>query len=540
MKIVVAEKISEAALHLLHEDAAWTVIAPEEFAQSPEKALRDADALIVRSALQVDKRLIESAPSLRIIGRAGVGVDNVDQEFATRRGIVVMNTPGANAVAVAELTVALMLSLARSIPRAAETMRSGKWEKKSLQGSELSGKTLGIVGLGRVGIEVARRARAMNMSVVAYDPYVAPKIARDLEVELAELDHVYASADYLSLHLGLSERTVRMINAESLRKMKPGVRIINCARGELVDDVALEAALKSGHVAGAALDVFTQEPPKDNPLLALTNVIGTPHIAGSTAEAQEAVGVQIANQVREYLKNSIVQNAVNVPSLSDLEYRQLSPYIQLSERLGKFAAQLAAGNLEEISVEYHGEVADMKTALLRSSVVKGVLQGTSPDVINIVNAVAQAEERGIRLQETKSAARSSADEIGVKLTSSHGSVSARGTVVHGTSPRISEVNGIEVECPLEGNLLVFKNRDLPGVIGVVGTLLGEAGINIARFVLGREAPRSSASATQDGSVANAYAIAIIQTDTQADESVLQKFRELPAIVEVRSVSFLSR
>jgi len=524
LKIVIAENISDAAIGMLRAESGWTIVTPDEFAKSPEAALHDADALIVRSAVQADKKLIESAPKLRIIGRAGVGVDNVDQEFATRRGIVVMNTPGANAIAVAELTIGLMLSLARHIPRAAETMRAGKWEKKSLQGSELSGKTLGIVGLGRIGIEVARRAKAMNMKIVAYDPYVAPKLARDLEVELAELGAVYGTADFLTLHLGLSEQTVKMINGDSLKKMKLGVRIINCARGELIDDVALEAALRSGQVGGAALDVFPQEPPKDNPLLALPNVIGTPHIAGSTAEAQEAVGVQIVKQVREYLKNAVVQNAVNVPSLTDIEFRQLSPYMQLAERLGGLAAHMTSGNLEEISIQYEGAIAEMKTSLLRSSAVKGVLQGGA-DALNIVNAVSHAQERGIRLEASAVAQTNGVDGLRVTLISSAGRFTTRGTVVRGTSPHTAELDGIEVDSPLEGNLLVMRNRDLPGVIGIVGTLLGEAKVNIARFGLGRG---------QQGK-----AIAIIQTDSPVAEAVLQKLRALPNILDARSVSFPS-
>jgi D-3-phosphoglycerate dehydrogenase len=525
MKIVVAEKISDAAIRLLREEPDWNVVTPEEFAKSPDAALQDAEALIVRSAVQANKALIEKAPKLRIIGRAGVGVDNVDQDFATRRGIVVMNTPGANAVAVAELTIGLMLALARSLPRAAETMRAGKWEKKSLQGSELSGKTLGIVGLGRIGVEVSRRAKGMNMAVVAYDPYVSPKLARDLDVTLADLDTLYSTSDYISLHLGLSEQTVRMINAAALQKMKKGVRIINCARGELIDDGALEVALKSGHVAGVALDVFTQEPPKDNPLLSLPNVIGTPHIAGSTAEAQEAVGIQIVKQVREYLKNAVVQNAVNVPSLSDSEYRQLFPYMQLAERLGRLAARLSTGNLEEIAIEYHGSIAELKTALLQSSAAKGVLQSTAADIINVVNAIPQAQQRGIRLEESKIADGNSVGGLRVTLSTSTTKVTARGTVVHGASPHVVEVEDIEVESPLEGNIIVLRNRDVPGVIGIVGTLLGEAGVNIARFVLGR--------------AKQGYAIALIQTDSAIEEDILEKLRKLPAILDARAVSFPS-
>src|SRR5213076_1820505 len=316
MKVVVAEKISPSAVDLLREPR-WTVVTPEQMDGTLSGQLESADALIVRSAVQVDGPLLANARKLRVIGRAGVGVDNIDLDAATRQGIAVMNTPGANAIAVAEHTLAMMLAMARPIGRANELMHAGKWEKKSLQGTELRGKTLGIVGLGRVGVEVARRAKAFGMKVIAYDPFVSQQLARDLEIELSNLDSLYAASDYISLHVGLTPQTQGMINAAALAKMKKNVRLVNCARGELIDDAALVEALKSGHVAGAALDVFTQEPPKDNPLLAAPNVIATPHIAGSTNEAQELVGVQIAMQVREYLKRSVIQNAVNVPSLSD-------------------------------------------------------------------------------------------------------------------------------------------------------------------------------------------------------------------------------
>jgi len=301
MKIVLAEKTSSAAVTLFKEESGWTVITADQINGDLPKQISDADALLVRSAVDVNAGLLEHAQKLKVIGRAGVGVDNIDLDAATRMGIAVMNTPGANAVAVAEHTFALMLGLARHITRADVTTRAGKWEKKSLQGSELRGKTLGIVGLGRVGLEVAKRARAFSMEMIAHDPFVSASVARELGIRLASLDEVYAAADYLSLHVGLTPQTNGMINADSLKKMKKGVRLVNCARGELIDDAALAAALQSGHVAGAALDVFTEEPPKGSPLLALENVLATPHIAGSTHEAQDAVGMQIARQVKDYL-----------------------------------------------------------------------------------------------------------------------------------------------------------------------------------------------------------------------------------------------
>src|SRR5579859_4360453 len=333
MKIVLAEKVSPATLAVFAAEPGWEVLTHDKLPDGLAAALADADALVVRSAVQVDDALMEKASKLRVIGRAGVGVDNIDAEAATRRGIVVMNTPGANAVAVAELTIALMLALARKLPTANATMHAGKWEKKSLQGAELRGKTLAILGLGRIGLEVARRARAFGLEIIGSDPFVSAAVARENGIRLVTLDELMAGCDYLTLHVGLTPQTHGVINTRTLAAMKKGVRIINCARGELVEDEALVAALKSGHVAGAALDVFTVEPPKDSPYAGLDNVILTPHIAGSTAEAQEAVGVQIAMQVREYLKLGVVQNAVNLPSLTHEEDVQLAPYIDRAGRL---------------------------------------------------------------------------------------------------------------------------------------------------------------------------------------------------------------
>jgi D-3-phosphoglycerate dehydrogenase len=312
MKVVVAEKISPSALDLLRE-ARWTVVTPEQLDGKLAGQLESADALIVRSAVEVTAELLAKARKLRVIGRAGVGVDNIDLDAATRQGIAVMNTPGANAIAVAEHTLAMMLAMARPIGRANELMHAGKWEKKSLQGTELRGKTLGIVGLGRIGMEVARRARAFGMEIIAHDPFVSTAVAKEQGIRTAKLEEVYAAADYLTLHVGLTPQTAGMINADSLKMTKRGVRLVNCARGELVDESSLVQALKQGHVAGAALDVFEEEPLKNSQLTAIENVILTPHIGGSTFEAQEAVGYQIALQVKEYLKHGVIQNAVNLP-----------------------------------------------------------------------------------------------------------------------------------------------------------------------------------------------------------------------------------
>jgi len=315
LKIVIAEKISLAALEELKEPG-WTIVTADQVGENLSKHLESADALIVRSAVQADEALLSHATKLRVVGRAGVGVDNIDLDAATRQGIAVMNTPGANAVAVAEHTLGMMLAMARHLCRADALMHAGKWEKKSLQGSELRGKTLGVAGLGRIGMEVARRARAFGMEVVGHDPFVSVAVAKEQGIRLASLDDLYAAADYITLHVGLTPQTTGMINQAAIKKMKKGVRLVNCARGELVHEADLVEALKRGHVAAAALDVFTEEPLKQSPLMAMENVILTPHIGGATHEAQEAVGVQIAQQVREYLKHGVIQNAVNVPSVS--------------------------------------------------------------------------------------------------------------------------------------------------------------------------------------------------------------------------------
>ncbi len=525
MKIVIAEKISPNAIQLLKSEPGWTVITPEQLDGNLSAALDDADALIVRSAVDVNAETLRGKSKLRVIGRAGVGVDNIDLEAATKAGIAVMNTPGANAVAVAEQTLALMLALARHIPRADSTTRAGKWEKKSLEGTELRGKTLGIVGLGRIGIEVARRARAFEMKLIAHDPFVAAAVAHEHGIELAELDQVYAVADYLTLHVGLTAQTSGMINEKSLAKMKRGVRIINCARGELVDEAALAAALTSKHVAGIALDVFTQEPPRNSPLLALENVIATPHVAGSTKEAQDAVGVQIASQVREYLKHGVIQNAVNMPSIDDEQYAQMEPYLALAEKLGAFLANTISGGLQEISIRYGGRLSGWKTELLRNASIQGVLNQRVAERANVVNAAAIAQERGIHVSESKEENRTARaeDSITLRLRTATGERTVRGGIFHGNSLRLLGIDNIAIEVPLEGNLIYLRNRDVPGVVGRVGTLLGQHRVNIANLALGRTGPQADA-------------MSVVQVDMPAPEAVLQAIRELPEIQEVRAVT----
>ena len=528
MKIVVAEKIAPAALDLFREQGDWTVATPDKEELANE--LAEADALLVRSAVFVDAAMMNKAPKLRVIGRAGVGVDNIDLDAATKRGIAVMNTPGGNAIAVAEHTFALMLALARHLTRADSTMHAGKWEKKSLQGTELRGKTLGIVGLGRVGIEVAKRAIVFGMKVIAHDPYVATSLVQQLQITLVPLEEVFAQADYLTLHVGLTPQTQGMIGVQNLARMKKGVRLINCARGELLDDKAVLEALKSGQLAGVALDVFSEEPLKSSPFHGVANVILTPHIAGSTNEAQDAVGVQIAMQVREYLLKGVIQNAVNVPSVTFEEYEQMLPYIGLAERLGIFLAQSSESSIEEIIVGYSGDISEWKTDLIRNAAVAGVLNQLAHEKANMVNAASIAEERGIRLSERKKPRGSggaAANVLSVTLKTGHGERMARGAVLHGYSPRLLGVDDIDVEAPLEGNVIYLRNRDVPGVVGRVGTVLGRHNVNIANFSLGRG----------DQPLQPGGAVAVVQVDNEVSEAVLRDLRQIEALEVAKAIQF---
>ncbi len=535
MKIVLAEKVSPATLAVFQQEPSWTVVTPDQIKNGLEAELADADALVVRSAVQVTAALLEHAPKLRVIGRAGVGVDNIDAPAATHRGIVVMNTPGANAVAVAELTLGLMITMARGIPRANATMHAGTWEKKSLQGTELRGKTFGIVGLGRIGIEVARRARAFGMNLIAFDPFVAPVIARENGVTLVSIDQIFSESDYLSLHVGLTPQTEGFINQHSIGIMKKGVRIINCARGELINDAALVEGLKSGKVGGAALDVFAVEPLKDSPYYGIDNVILTPHLGGSTDEAQEAIGIQLAQQVSAYLKNGVVQNAVNVPSLSREEYVEVQPFVDLAERLGVFLSHSTPGNLENVEIAYAGRLAASKTELIRNALLAGVLKDT--EQVNHINASAIAAERGIRIQEDRKefASGGAGSVLKLVLHSAEGDVRASATVLHGNSPRLLSLDGIDIEAPLNGTLVVLRNHDVPGVVGRIGTVLGEHGINIANFALGRS--------TRSQRVPQGQALAVLQVDprtpTAAVAAAVEALRKVEAIASVRLVE-LSR
>jgi D-3-phosphoglycerate dehydrogenase len=531
VKIIVAEKISASAVAQLQEPG-WSVLTADQLDGKLPEHLKTADALIVRSAVQADAELLSHANKLRVIGRAGVGVDNIDLEAATHKGIAVMNTPGANAVAVAEQTIGMMLAMARHLCRADALMHAGKWEKKSLQGTELRGKTLGIVGLGRIGMEVARRARAFGMELIGHDPFVSVSVAKEQAIRLAGLDEVYAAADYITLHVGLTPATAGMINEGSIAKMKKGVRLVNCARGELVNEADLAQAIQQDRVAAAAIDVFNEEPPKNSPLLALENVILTPHIGGSTNEAQEAVGVQIAMQVKEYLKHGVIQNAVNVPSVSADEYAAMQPYIILAERMGAFLAQVSEGSLEEISIRYSGHIAEWKTELIRNGAIKGILNQALEEKANLVNAATIADERGLRVLESHKAKASTGGAgsvLSIFLKTSSEQHMVKGAVLHGDAPRLLHVDGIDVEAPLERNLIYMRNRDVPGVIGKVGTVLGEESINIADFSLGRRSGERDAAQPRE-------AIAVVHVDGAVSDVVLTRLRGIPAVQRAKGVT----
>jgi len=528
MNILIAEPMAAAGIELLRSEPGWNVIVsnPKEYLG----CLPEADALVVRSAVKVTREVLDQAPKLRVIGRAGVGVDNVDLNAATAAGVIVMNTPGGNAVAVAEHTIALMLAMARSIPQASASMRAGKWEKKKFMGNEIRGKTLGVLGLGSIGREVVMRARAFGMRILANDPFVAPQIASDLDVELVALPKLLAESDYITLHLALTPETQKIISREAIAQMKDGVRIVNCARGEMIDQEALTEAIRFGKVAGAALDVFKPEPPaSDLPVLALENVLATPHIAGSTEEAQEIVGVRIAEQIAEYLRNGVAINAVNMPPLTAEQYRVLGPYISLAERLGCFAAQIAQGNPAGIRLVYSGRIGDGSTHLIRNGGLVGVLNRWLSQKATLVNAMHLAAQRGLSVSERHEKKTAHVDSVTLELETDAGVTTVEGAVVLGR-PRVMRVDGIYCEAPLSGHLVFMVNHDVPGVIGHVGTTLGRNEVNIANFSLGRrDAPLKPGEPLE--------AVAIVECDSAVPADVLAELKQNPAVKVAKSVDF---
>jgi D-3-phosphoglycerate dehydrogenase / 2-oxoglutarate reductase len=478
----------------------------------------------VRSATKVTRKLLEHATALKVIGRAGIGIDNIDLPAATQRGMVVMNTPYGNSITTAEHAIALMFALAREIPAADQSTQAGKWEKARFMGVELFGKTLGVIGCGNIGAIVADRALGLKMKVAAYDPYLSPERALALGVEKVELDDLLARADFITLHTPLTDATRNLIDAKAIAKMKRGVRLINCARGGLVVEADLKAALDNGHVAGAALDVFPIEPAKENPLFGHPHVVATPHLGAATTEAQENVALQIAEQMADFLLTGAVSNALNMPSLTAEESARLKPYMKLAEQLGSFAGQLAEAPIASVVIEYEGHAAELNVKPLTAIVLTALL-APQLDSVNMVNAPVICRERDIRVSETRMNAEGDFHTlIRVKVATSDATRVVAGTLFGGSKPRITEVEGVPMEAELGSNTLFVRNKDKPGFIGNLGRTLGEAGINIASFHLGRSAPGEDA-------------ICLVQVDQSMDELVLSQLCTLPHVVQTKLLRF---
>ncbi len=524
MKILVADDLPASALDLLRHEG-WEIDArPGRTAEQLANDLSDADAIVVRSATRVTSTLIDAAPKLRAIARAGTGVDNVDVPAASARGIVVMNAPGANSVSVAELAMALVLALARHIPGADQAMKQGKWEKKKFLGEEVRDKVLGLVGLGRIGQEVARRASAFGMRIVAHDPFVSEQTAAHLDVTLVDLDDLFSRADFVSLHMPSTDHTRRLVNAERLAKAKKGIRIVNTARGDLIDEKALADAIESGHVGGAALDVFETEPTVDQRLQKLPQVVATPHIAASTREGQELVGAETAAALRDFLKEGVIRNAVNFPSLSPEEFKRLQPFALLGERLGTFIAQLNDDRIREVSLRYYGELAQSRTGVIVNGVLAGLFKPMLSTGVTVVNARSVAAEHGIEIVESRSTRpRNYTSLISIKIRTSQGERWVEGAVFESSGPRLVTLDGIGVEAQLGGTMFVFTNRDQPGVIGRVGTILGQHGVNIANFALGRDDAH------------HAVGVVIVDEDRPIPEAVVTALRDVEEMRNVRLV-----
>jgi D-3-phosphoglycerate dehydrogenase len=524
-RVLIADQLSPAALAIFRErgiDAeVKTGLAKSELLQ----ILADYDGIAVRSATKITADVINAAKNLKVVGRAGIGVDNIDVPAATAAGVIVMNTPHGNSITTAEHAIALMMALARELPAANASTHAGKWEKNRFLGSELTGKTLGLIGAGNIGSIVADRGKGLRMKVIAYDPYLSPQRAAALGIEKVELNDLLARADFISLHTPLTIETRNIISADAIDRMKKGARLINCARGGLVDERALKAALDSGHLAGAALDVFEEEPAKSNILFGHERVVATPHLGASTAEAQENVALQVAEQISEYLLTGAVSNALNMPSISAEEAQKVRPWISLAEKLGRFAGQLTETSLQSVDILYEGAAAELNTRALTQAALAGLLKPILNDV-NMVNAPVIARERGIHVSETRRD-RQGIYEGYVKLTAALADGSTRrvaGTVFSDGRPRLIQVRDINLDAEFAPHMLYVINEDKPGFIGRLGTVLGEAGANIAAFALGRSAPGEDA-------------IALVEVDGGVSHQVLSDIRRLPLVKQATALAF---
>ncbi|MBZ0216312.1 MAG: phosphoglycerate dehydrogenase [Fimbriimonadaceae bacterium] len=525
-KVLISDNLSQSAVDIFKNRGIEADFLPD-LGKDKDALLAkigDYDGLAIRSATKVTAKVLEAAKNLKVIGRAGIGVDNVDIEAASQKGVIVMNTPFGNSITTAEHAIAMMLAVARQIPAANESTHAGKWEKSRFMGVEVTGKRLGIIGCGNIGSIVASRAQGLAMRVLAYDPFLSVERARDIGVKKVELDELLRESDFISLHTPLTDKTRNILSADALNHTKKGVRIINCARGGLVDETALRAAIENGHVAGAAFDVFGEEPAKDNILFGVENVVVTPHLGAATSEAQEKVAVQVAEQMSDYLLNGAVTNAVNMPSISAEEAPQLRPFFALAEQLGSFAGQLTETAISGIRIEYEGPVADMNTKALTACTLTGLLRPLLHDV-NMVSAPILVKERGISVEEIHRE-QHGAFENYIRLTviTERQERSVAGTVFADGRPRLIQVKGINMEAELGPHMLYITNHDKPGFIGALGMLLGDEGVNIATFHLGRKSQGEDA-------------IALIEIDEEIDRSVLDRIKALPHVQQVQTLKF---
>ncbi len=525
-KVLISDALSPAAVQIF-KDRGIEVDFQPALGKDKEKlaaAIGAFDGLAIRSATKVSAKILEQAKKLKVIGRAGIGVDNVDIPAATARGVIVMNTPFGNSITTAEHAISLMLALARQIPEADTSTRAGKWEKNKFMGVEIFGKTLGVIGCGNIGSIVADRAIGLKMKVIAYDPFLSEERALGLGVEKVELDALFKRADFITLHTPLTDKTRNIIDADALKKMKKGVRIINCARGGLVDETAIAEALKSGQVAGAAFDVFVTEPATESPLFGLPNVVCTPHLGAATSEAQENVALQVAEQMSDYLLRGAITNAVNFPSISAEEAPKLKPFVALAEKLGSFAGQLTENPIKEVQITYEGTVAQLNIKALTSAVLSGLLRPMLGDV-NVVSAPVVARERGMAVEETTREAVGDYESlITVTIMTEKQKRWVSGTVFADGRPRIVNIKGIRMDAEFGPSMIYITNFDKPGFIGKFSSTLGEAGINIATFHVGREAPGGNA-------------IALIEIDGELPDTVLEKVRALPQVQQAKPLHF---
>jgi len=522
-KVLISDALSPRAVEIFQQRGVdvelKTSLKPDEL----KAIIGNFDGLAIRSSTKVIADVMAAAPKLKVVGRAGIGVDNVDVPAATARGIVVMNTPFGNSITTAEHAIALMFALARQIPAANASTHAGKWEKSKFMGVELTGKTLGVIGCGNVGSIVAERALGLKMKVAAYDPFLTPERALELGVEKVELDDVFKRADFITLHTPLTDQTRNIIDAKALAKCRKGVRIINCARGGLIVEADLKAALESGQVAGAAIDVFAEEPAKQNILFGMDNVVCTPHLGASTTEAQENVALQIAEQMSDFLLTGAIVNALNMPSVSAEDAPKLKPYMKLSEQLGTLAGQIIQVGIKSVSIEYEGHVATLNTRPLTNMLLMGLLRPSLASV-NMVNAPVIAKDRGIKLSETRRENEGDYHTlVRVKIETGEGTLRLDGTLFSG-KPRIVGIDDVTLEAELAPRMLFVRNEDKPGFIGRLGTCLGAGKINIANFTLGRSKPGSNA-------------VCLVSADNDIPDAVLLEIRKLPGVVGVYALKF---